>query len=202
MIAWHDAVTINTVASYQSFLAGYGSSDFAVTANRLVDRLRTRSVFNALSAFAAAGPTCPCNNQPAPTAPRHRRADVSPSDNPTGSAPAATPTGRARAPTSSGPGARVFSTDPLPPPAVVVTPPYIHPPRGHDKPRGGDKPTGDKPGGDKPTGSSSDKPTGSNGDGRGYGKDKNRGGKGRGPHPRGRRLKAAPPKMGPTQSRG
>src|SRR5215813_9660301 len=152
MIAWHDAVTINTVASYQNFLAGYGSGDFAVTANRLVDRLRTRSVSNALSAFAAAGPTCPCNNPPAPTAPRQRRADWSPSDNPTGSAPAAT---------SSGSDAPVVYTDPLTPPAVVVTPPYIHPPRGHDRPRGGDK-----PGKDKPTGSSGDKPTGSNGDGR------------------------------------
>jgi len=193
MIAWHDAVTINTVASYQSFLAGYGSSDFAVTANRLVDRLRTRSVSNALSAFAAAGPTCPCNNQPAPAAPRQRRADVSPSDNPTGAAPAAT---------SSGSGAPVVYTDPLTPPAVVVTPPYIHPPRGRDKPRGGDKPTGDKPGRDKPTGSSGDKPTGSSGDGRGYGKDKTRLGKGRGLDPRPARMNASSQKLGQTKSAG
>ena len=202
MIAWHDAVALNTVASYQSFLAGYASSDFAITANRLVDRVRARSVSNALSAFASAGPTCPCNNTPPtppPVQPRQRRADVSPSDNPTGSAPAPVLSG------SSGP---VVYTDPVAPPAVVVTPPYIHPPRGHDKPRGdkpGKDPTGSTDG--NPTGSNGDKPTGSSGDGRGYGKDKAKLAAARGLDPRAARMNASHKfgqtnKFGQTKSAG
>src|SRR4029450_10612193 len=106
MIAWHDAVTINTIASYQTFLGSYASSDFAPTANRLVDRARTRSVSNAASAYASVGPTCPCS-QPSTPAPRQRRADVSPSDNPTGSGP----TGSGPVVAPSGP--PVVYTDPL-----------------------------------------------------------------------------------------
>src|SRR5262249_38916602 len=173
--------------------AGRGGGVFPCRGTRLADRLRTRSVSNALSACAAAGPTCPCNNPPAPTAPRQRRADWSPSDNPTGSAPAAT---------SSGSDAPVVYIDPLTSPPVVVTPPYIQPPRGHDKPRGGDKPTGDKPGRDKPTGSSGDKPTAANGDGRGYGKDKTRRAKGRGLDARAARMNASSQKLGQTKSAG
>jgi uncharacterized caspase-like protein len=79
MIAWYEAVTINTVASYQSFLAGYASSDFAATADRLISRALTRSVAYGASAFASAGPTCPCSQPaPAPLTPRQRRTDLSP----------------------------------------------------------------------------------------------------------------------------
>jgi uncharacterized caspase-like protein len=179
MIAWHDAVIINTVASYQTFLASYASSDFAATADRLVERARTRSLSNAASAFASVGATCPCS-QPTP-APRQRRTDVSPSNNPTGPVG---PAGPARPASATGPAAPVGPTGPAPynppvqvydpiitpPPVRIVTPPpHIHiPPAppygGNDKPTGGgnDKPTG---GNDKPTGGN-DKPTWPNGGGK------------------------------------
>jgi hypothetical protein len=151
MIAWHDAVTVNTVVSYQTFLAAYSASDFAATANRLVERARTRSVSNAASAFASVGPTCSCS-QPTSPAPRPRRADLTPNGNP-GDGPIAPVT------VYDPP---VVYTDPVPvvPPTVTVVtplPPRIHlPPRGEkppigDYPRGGDEQTGnDKPGAGKP----------------------------------------------------
>ena len=165
MIAWHDAVIINTVASYQTFLASYASSDFAATATRLVERARTRSVSNAASAFASVGATCPCS-QPTP-APRQRRTDVSPSNNPTGPVGPAGATGPA-APYN--PPVQVYDPIITPPPVRIVTPPpHIHIPPvppygGNDKPTGGgnDKPTG---GNDKPTGGN-DKPTWPNGGGK------------------------------------
>jgi uncharacterized caspase-like protein len=167
MIAWHDAVIINTVASYQTFLASYASSDFAATATRLVERARTRSVSNAASAFASVGATCPCS-QPTP-APRQRRTDVSPSNNPTGPVGPAGATGPA-APYN--PPVQVYDPMITPPPVRIVTPPpHIHIPPvppygGNDKPTGGgnDKPTG---GNDKPTwpngGGKPDRPTGPTG---------------------------------------
>jgi uncharacterized caspase-like protein len=179
MIAWRDAVIINTIASYQTFLASYASSDFAATANRLVERARTRSLSNAASAFASVGATCPCS---LPTAPRQRRTDVSPSNNPTGPVGPAGPvrpasaTGPAAPAGPAGPAAPYNSPvqvyDPIitPPPVRIVTPPpHIHIPPvppygGNDKPTGGgnDKPTG---GNDKPTGGN-DKPTWPNGGGK------------------------------------
>ena len=56
MIAWYNAVTVNTPASFQAFLASYASSDYAATAERLLQRARDRS----LAALASVGPTCPC----------------------------------------------------------------------------------------------------------------------------------------------
>src|SRR4029453_19103398 len=41
MVAWYNAVTVNTVASYQLFLASYGGSDFALVADRLRERAST-----------------------------------------------------------------------------------------------------------------------------------------------------------------
>jgi len=90
MVAWHDAVTINTVASYRSFLVQYPQSDLTVTANRLIERLRYRPTVAPVVAAAATsggspnpaapndapqsgqsspiaptnvalGPTCPCS---------------------------------------------------------------------------------------------------------------------------------------------
>ena len=60
MIAWYTAVTINSVASYQAFLADYANSDLAITAQRLIERARSRSL-----ASLAVGPACSCS-QPAP----------------------------------------------------------------------------------------------------------------------------------------
>ena len=152
MVAWYEAVTLNTVASYQAFVAGYGASDFAMTANRMMDRARARSVGNALSAFASAGPTCPCSqpNNGTP-APRIKRTDVSPNDNP------------ASGPATAGP-TTVASTPVVTP---IVTPVYVPPvrvrddwrPHPKDPQHTGDKPPRDpKTGGDKPKYPGGDKP--------------------------------------------
>jgi uncharacterized caspase-like protein len=42
MVAWNEAVTINTAASYRSFLAEYPDTDLSVTARTLIERLRFR----------------------------------------------------------------------------------------------------------------------------------------------------------------
>jgi len=140
MVAWYNAVTINTVASYQAFLASYDNSDFAGTANRLVDRARTRSVSNAISAFASTGSTCPCSQPTNPTL-RQKRTDATPTQN-TGSN------------SENSPGTNLAVIDPTPvtvytDPVSIVTPPRISipvhpkPPRGNDKPEqttGNDKP--------------------------------------------------------------
>ena len=53
MVAWYSAVTINTPASFGAFLASYASSDYASTAQRLLQRARMRSL-------ASLDPTPPC----------------------------------------------------------------------------------------------------------------------------------------------
>jgi uncharacterized caspase-like protein len=138
MVAWYEAVTVNTPVAFQTFLAAYGSSDFAFTANRLLDRMRTRSVQNATSAFASAN-ACPCSQPNSAPKVLPRRTDAAPS-------------GTGNGPTSGGP-TTVAVSDP------VVTPVYDPPVRirvrddwprrrvHDDWPRGGDK--GNK-GGDKP----------------------------------------------------
>jgi hypothetical protein len=151
MVAWYTAVTINTVASYQVFLASYRDSDFALTADRLLARASTRSITDAGAAFAATGPTCPCS-QPATPILRQKRTDTTPTQN------------------TKTPGTGVAVVDPTPAvtvnpvPPVVATPPVIvvpprisvfpKPPRDkHKPPRGDDHPksTGDGKGG-KPSG--------------------------------------------------
>jgi uncharacterized caspase-like protein len=153
MVAWYTAVTVNTVASYQAFLASYGTSDFAATADRLIERARTRSVSGgAAAAFASVSPTCPCSLPATPTL-RQRRTDTTPTQ---------TPTQNTGSNSNSAPKSNVAVIDPIPvivPTNPVVTLPprisvYPKPPRGHDKPKdtsGNDKPKssggsyGDKP---------------------------------------------------------
>ena len=84
MVAWNNAVILNTAAGYRAFLAQYPDSDLSVTARKLEERLRNRPNFvatvatgggaaNALGAVpsgpaggppqptnASLGPTCPC----------------------------------------------------------------------------------------------------------------------------------------------
>ena len=72
MVAWKNAVIINTAAGYRAFLAQYPDSDLSATARKLEERLRNRPN----TAIAVATPvsvpttnaalTCPCNTQPAP----------------------------------------------------------------------------------------------------------------------------------------
>jgi uncharacterized caspase-like protein len=90
MVAWNNAVTINTAASYRAFLAQYPDSDLTATARKLEERLRNRPS----AALALATPvslpatnaalTCPCNapSRAAPIrkvdAPTKKRAEPAP----------------------------------------------------------------------------------------------------------------------------
>jgi hypothetical protein len=78
MVAWNDAVVINTASGYRSFLEKFPDSDLSATARKLELRLRNRPEFTPAVAaanaalpqnVALAGPTCPCNVQP-PTQPQ------------------------------------------------------------------------------------------------------------------------------------
>src|SRR5438128_2746331 len=79
MVAWNDAVLINTASGYRSFLAKFPDSDLSATARKLEQRLRNRPEFTPAVAAANAalpqnialtGPTCPCNVQPPPQQPQ------------------------------------------------------------------------------------------------------------------------------------
>src|SRR6267378_4209378 len=104
MVAWNNAVIINTAAGYRSFLLQYPDSDLTATARKLEDRLRNRPNIaaslaaiggapNASAASAPAGtavptnaslaaPTCPCGAPPLPLKkvdlPPKKRADPDP----------------------------------------------------------------------------------------------------------------------------
>jgi hypothetical protein len=76
MLAWNNAVLVNTAASFQDFLIAYPKSDLAPTAFKLLDRVRNRSLLAnaALPAGAAAAALAPSsggggggNNTPAST---------------------------------------------------------------------------------------------------------------------------------------
>ena len=58
MIAWYAATTIDTPASYQTFLANYADTDLSITALRLLERAKNRSL------LAALPNACPCAFQP------------------------------------------------------------------------------------------------------------------------------------------
>lgn len=80
MIAWYIAVTANNPASLQAFLSQYPASDFAITAARLLERARNRSLMASAPAVppapanAAATPACLCQGPPANTNKSRRRA--------------------------------------------------------------------------------------------------------------------------------
>jgi len=61
MLAWNDAVVLNTVAAYRAFLVQYPDSDLTATARKLIERLRYRPsplpVVAAAGAPNAAGPS-------------------------------------------------------------------------------------------------------------------------------------------------
>jgi hypothetical protein len=72
MLAWNTAVAINTAASFDEFLAGYGNGDLAATARKMRERVLNRSLGANAALTApvlqptnvALGPTCPCTIQP------------------------------------------------------------------------------------------------------------------------------------------
>lgn len=57
LVAWHEAVTINTPAAYREFLTSYPSSDYTATARRLVSRTDNRSLGAEARARACSQPT-------------------------------------------------------------------------------------------------------------------------------------------------
>jgi uncharacterized caspase-like protein len=82
MVAWYNAVTLNTVAAYQAFLANFPNSDLAATARKMMERARARS------ALASANPGTPGVPQGSPTAPR----SVAPGSPQAAATPGAVPT--------------------------------------------------------------------------------------------------------------
>jgi uncharacterized caspase-like protein len=63
MIAWADAVAVNTGPSYEAFLASYPNSDLSATARKLQERVQNRTIVAPapLPTTVALGPTCPCS---------------------------------------------------------------------------------------------------------------------------------------------
>jgi hypothetical protein len=82
MVAWNNAVIVNTAAGYRAFLAQYPDSDLTATARKLEDRLRNRPI-DANAAIpviaptnVALAPTCPCGAPAAP--PLLKKVDLPP----------------------------------------------------------------------------------------------------------------------------
>jgi hypothetical protein len=84
MVAWNQAVLINTATGYRAFLAQYPDSDLSITARKLTERLRFKPEFVAAVATPvqnASLNTCPCGPQPVPQlAPQQqqKKVDVTP----------------------------------------------------------------------------------------------------------------------------
>jgi Caspase domain len=82
MVAWNQAVLINTAAGYRAFLAQYPDSDLTITARKLTERLRFKPEFVAAVATPvqnASLNTCPCGPTPqlAPQQ-QQKKVDVTP----------------------------------------------------------------------------------------------------------------------------
>ncbi|CAN5352203.1 caspase family protein [soil metagenome] len=100
MVAWNNAVIVNSAAAYRQFLLAYPDSDLTSTARKLENRLRNRPGLigatasgNAASAGAAAvpsaspaaqatsaalAPTCPCGPPKKPELPPKKRVETAP----------------------------------------------------------------------------------------------------------------------------
>ena len=80
MLAWNEAVTFNTAASYRAFLATYPDSDLAATARKLIERLRYKpSIAPAVVASAASAVVA--NNCATPTTPSlPKKAELAPTN--------------------------------------------------------------------------------------------------------------------------
>jgi Caspase domain len=80
MVAWNNAVIINTAAGYRAFLVKFPDSDLTATARKLELRLRNRPdlapvVVGTNATAQNAALTCPCSNQPAQQ-PQLKKVDV------------------------------------------------------------------------------------------------------------------------------
>jgi hypothetical protein len=80
MVAWNNAVIINTAAGYRAFLAKFPDSDLTATARKLEERLRNRpDIIPAVALGGGAAPqnvalTCPCT--PPASAPQLKKLDT------------------------------------------------------------------------------------------------------------------------------
>jgi hypothetical protein len=166
MLAWQEAVALNSEAGFAAFLARYPNTDLSATARRLQQRAQSRMAMasvlsggrdaNLIRAVSTPGGTCPCAQPGAPNQP--------------GSLPPGT---RASIPVAPGgpvtvPGGPVVPLDPVivpggpvytPPVLVPVIPPRItdpgrvRDPHKPDYPKSGDRESGtDKSDHNKPSG--------------------------------------------------
>jgi uncharacterized membrane protein YgcG len=76
MVAWNNALIINTAAAFRDFLLQFPDSDLTATARKLEDRTRNRPNLGSFAALtpaptpvSLAGPACPCITPAKPTAP-------------------------------------------------------------------------------------------------------------------------------------
>jgi hypothetical protein len=71
MVAWANAVAVNTGPSYDAFLASYPNSDLAATARTMRERVQNRTIVAPapLPTNIALGPTCPCSTPGLPATP-------------------------------------------------------------------------------------------------------------------------------------
>jgi hypothetical protein len=86
MLAWNEAVTINTTASYRAFLAQYPDSDLTATARKLVLRLQYKPTIAPVVA-ALTPPAGASGNCSAPSSSPMKKADVTPNNAPSSSVP-------------------------------------------------------------------------------------------------------------------
>ncbi len=86
MVAWNEAVTIDTAASYRTFLAQYPNSDLSATARKLVVRLQYKPTVAPVVAALTNAPAT-SGNCNAPSSAPLKKADVTPNNSPSGSAP-------------------------------------------------------------------------------------------------------------------
>ena len=117
MLAWQEAVALNTEAGYAAFLARYPNSDLSATARRLQQRAQNRSVTAGLLGGAnlirtAAANSCPCTT---PTLPANPGFPTSP-----GSVPPGTRASLPNAP--GGPGGPVNAVPSVPGGPVTAVP--------------------------------------------------------------------------------
>jgi hypothetical protein len=71
MVAWNNAVIVNTAAAYRAFLVQYPDSDLTATARKLEDRLRNRpnTTASVAAAFGSAPNPLNASSAPAPGSP-------------------------------------------------------------------------------------------------------------------------------------
>jgi len=83
MVAWNNAILLNTAGAYRAFLAQYPDSDLTATANKLIERLRYRpdamaAVSVPVTNVALAAPICPCNSAPPLPPQKIDKVDIAP----------------------------------------------------------------------------------------------------------------------------